>query len=81
MIACGPDENLKRIMEACWKTDLSILAEPVKDSRFSDSIWRGVHCAVLWRLSDWISRCATLDALRGGLGLGEGAVLEWLNVF
>ncbi len=81
MIACGPDENLKRIMEACWKTDLSILAEPVKDSRFSDSIWRGVYYAVLWRLSDWISRCATLDALRGGLGLGEGAVLEWLNVF
>lgn len=81
MIACGPDANMKEIAEVYWKTDLSALAEPVKDSRFSEGMWTGVYRAVLWRMSDWISSCYTLDVLCRNLGVEEAAALEWLNGF
>lgn len=81
MAACGPDENMKKIAEVFWETDLSRLAQTLDDPHYPHSMWEGTYRAVLWSMSDWISRCHTLEGFCRESKQEEAGAIEWLNGF
>lgn len=81
MVSCGPDENMKKIAEIFWKTDLSSLAEPLDDPHYPRTMWEGTYRAVLWSISDWISRCHTLKDFCREAEQDVSGAIEWLNGF
>ena len=81
MIACGPDETMKKIAELFWKTEIESVAEAGNDERFPDAMWTSTYRSVLSVIAAWIRRCGTLRMLCETLEREEAEVIDWLNWF
>lgn len=81
LIACGPDENIKRIADQFWNTDISEGIDIVKDERFGNEMWKHAYRKVIQQMISQIETWKNLEGLSNGLEVEEKKAIEWLNDF
>lgn len=80
MIACGPDEKLYELAKGYWGEQVP-KREPIKDSRFRESMWKSTYCSVLRFIKDELEHRGSFETVRTALCMEDKEAKVWLTLF